>query len=624
MTIGCQDEGFPKKMIAYAPLGVKDANCTFAVFVVFLLVMYVLGISCFYHDAAACIIRDGVIVAAAEEERFTRKKHDSSLPSNAIKYCLHEAGISVEQLDAVGFYEKPLLKFERILQSALQTFPRSYEVFRKAIPIWFRDKLWIRSLIQDELKPFRGRIYFIEHHLSHAASCFLVSPFEHAAILTLDGVGEWTTTAYGVGHGNKLELTKEIRYPHSLGLLYSAFTAHLGFEVNEGEYKVMGLAAYGKPTYYDQVRSLIDIKDDGSFQLDMDYFAYHYSLHSLSPKFYEAFGPSRDPESPMEQHYADLASSLQKVVEEAMLAGATYLKRTTGLDRLCMAGGVALNSVANGRVLKEAGFEDLWIQPSAGDAGGAVGVAAYIYYTINDRPRAPEGVMSNAYLGPGYSEVEIRRFLDDYGIAYERLDEAELVRRTAGMLADDMVVGWYMGRMEFGPRALGARSILANASNPQMKDILNEKIKHREQFRPFAPAVLLEETPAWFDLDARHESPYMLLVVDVHPDKRDRLPAITHVDGSARLQTVKAEENGLYYRVIKEYFGLTGVPVIVNTSFNVRGEPIVCTPAEAYNCFSHTDMDALVMGPYVVMASSKKIIAPYPGSKKPPAEEVIV
>lgn len=586
--------------------------------------MYILGISCFYHDAAACILRDGVIVAAAEEERFTRKKHDSSLPTNAIKYCLREAGITVDQLDAVGFYEKPLLKFERILQSALQTFPKSHEVFRKAIPIWFRDKLWIRSLIQQEMKSYKGPIYFIEHHLSHAASCFLVSPFQDAAIYTCDGVGEWTTTAYGVGHGNKVELTHEIKYPHSLGLLYSAFTAHLGFEVNEGEYKVMGLAAYGKPTYYDKVRKLIDIKDDGSFQLDMSYFAYQYSLHSLSPKFLEEFGPMRNPESPMEQHYADLASSLQKVTEEAMITSTRYLKQSTGLDYLCMAGGVALNSVANGRILKESGFKDLWVQPSAGDAGGAVGVAAYIHYSIMNNPRTQDGLMRNAYLGPGYSEGEIEHFLDSYGIKYEKVAEEELVRRVARMLTSDMVVGWYMGRMEFGPRALGARSILANANSPQMKDILNEKIKHREQFRPFAPAVLLEETPGWFDLPAPYESPYMLLVVDVHPDKREKLPAITHVDGSARLQTVTAEENGLYYRVIKEYYGLTGIPVIVNTSFNVRGEPIVCTPAEAYNCFTHTDMDALILGPYIVMASAKKIIAPYPGTKKPPAEEVIV
>jgi carbamoyltransferase len=586
--------------------------------------MYVLGISCYYHDAAACLIRDGVIVAAAEEERFTRKKHDSSLPVRAIEYCLREGGITAAQLDAVGFYEKPLLKFERILQSVLQTFPQSFEVFRKAIPIWFRDKLWVRASIQEALRPYKGPVYFIEHHLSHAASSFLVSPFQEAAILTFDGVGEWTTTAYGVGRGNHLELTKEVRYPHSLGLLYSAFTAHLGFEVNEGEYKVMGLAAYGKPTYYEQVRRLIDIRDDGSFQLDMDYFAYHYSLHSLSPKFHEVFGPSRNPESPMEAHYADMASSLQKVTEEAMVAGAKYLRRTTGLDYLCMAGGVALNCVANGHILREAGFKDLWIQPSAGDAGGAVGVAAYIYYAIHDNPRKDEGFMHNAYLGPGYSEAEIKGFLDAYGIPHERCDEGELVGRVARMLADDMVVGWFMGRMEFGPRALGARSILANASNPQMKDILNEKIKHREQFRPFAPAVLLEETPNWFDLDAAHESPYMLLVADVLLDKREKLPAITHVDGTARLQTVTAEENGLYYQVIKEYFRLTGVPVIVNTSFNVRGEPIVCTPAEAYNCFSHTDMDALVLGPYVVMAESKKMIAPYPGSKKPPAAEVIV
>lgn len=584
--------------------------------------VYILGISCFYHDAAACIVRDGVIVAAAEEERFTRIKHDASLPVNAMRYCLSEAGIGPAQLDAVGFYEKPILKFERILQSTLQTFPRSHELFRKAMPIWLRDKLWVRSLIQGQLRSYKGPIYFIEHHLSHAASCFLVSPFDEAAILTLDGVGEWATATQGTGRGNKIALAREVRYPHSLGLLYSAFTAHLGFEVNEGEYKVMGLAAYGSPAYYDQVRGLIDLKDDGSFQLDMDYFAYHYSLRALSPRFYQVFGPGRHPESPMEQRYADLAASLQKVTEDVMLTNAKYMRHAGGLDYLCMAGGVALNCVANGRILREAGFKDLWIQPAAGDAGGAIGVAAYIYYAIMDNPRIAGRFMRHAYLGPGYSDAVIQSFLEAESIPYEHLEEEELVKRVAGLLAGDMVVGWFMGRMEFGPRALGARSILANAGNPQMKDILNEKIKRREQFRPFAPAVLLEEAPNWFAFEAGRESPYMLLVADVLPERRDMLPAITHVDGSARLQTVTAQENGLFYRLIREYFRLTGVPVIVNTSFNVRGEPIVCTPAEAYNCFSHTDMDALVLGSYIVM--SKKIIAPYPGSEKPPVEEVIL
>jgi carbamoyltransferase len=583
--------------------------------------MNVLGISCFYHDAAACLVQDGVVVAAAEEERFSRKKHDAGLPRHAIAYCLQEAGITVAQLDAVGFYEKPLLKFERILQSTLQHFPQSWGMFTKAMPVWFKEKLWVQTEIESVVGK-KVPLYFIDHHLSHAASAFLVSPFEEAAILTFDGVGEWTTTAYGHGKGTDVELTQEIRYPHSLGLLYSAFTAHAGFEVNEGEYKLMGLAAYGQPTYYQQVRDIVDLRDDGSFQLDMRYFAYHYSLHSMSDKFLEVFGPARSPESPMEDRYANIAASIQKVTEEIMLTGARAIRQSTGSDYLCMAGGVALNCVANGRILREAGFKDIWIQPAAGDAGGALGVASYLYHKLSGGPRTY--VMRNAYLGPAYGAAEIRAFLDSSGIPYEELDDAALVKRVGRLLAENNVIGWYQGRMEFGPRALGSRSILANASHPQMKDILNEKIKHREQFRPFAPAVLLEETPNYFDLDAQHDSPYMLLVADVHPERRALLPAITHVDGTARLQTVTAEENGLYYQVIREFFGHTGVPIIVNTSFNVRGEPIVNTPAEAYNCFSHTDMDYLALGNCLVTSAAKKIIAPYPGRKGPRVKEEVI
>ncbi|MGI8587136.1 MAG: carbamoyltransferase family protein [Chloroflexia bacterium] len=583
--------------------------------------MNVLGISCFYHDAAACLVQDGVVVAAAEEERFTRKKHDADLPRNAIAYCLKAGGITADQLDAVGFYEKPLLKFERILQSALGNFPQSWRMFTRAMPVWFQQKLWI----QTEIESVVGKkipLYFIEHHLSHAASAFLVSPFSEAGILTFDGVGEWTTTAYGHGKGTEVELTKEIRFPHSLGLLYSAFTAHAGFEVNEGEYKLMGLAAYGQPTYYQQVREIVDLRDDGSFQLDMSYFAYHYSLHSLSDKFLRVFGPVRAAESPMEDRYANIASSIQKVTEEVMLTGARYVRQTTGSDYLCMAGGVALNCVANGRILREAGFKDIWVQPAAGDAGGSLGVASYLYHKLSGAPR--NYVMRNAYLGPAYSNDEIKSFLHGAGVAYQEMGDDELVGTVGRLLAENNVIGWFQGRMEFGPRALGSRSILANASHPQMKDILNEKIKHREQFRPFAPAVLLEETPNYFALDAAHESPYMLLVADVHPQYRALLPAITHVDGTARLQTVTAEENGLYYRVIREFFGHTGVPVIVNTSFNVRGEPIVNTPAEAYNCFSHTDMDYLVLGNCLVSNAAKKIIAAYPGRKAARAKEEVI
>jgi carbamoyltransferase len=435
-------------------------------------------------------------------------------------------------------------------------------------------------------------------------------------------VGEWTTTAYGYGKGTEIELTREIKYPHSLGLLYSTFTAHAGFEVNEGEYKLMGLAAYGQPTYYQQVRDMVDLRDDGSFQLDMSYFAYHYSLHSMSDKFIEVFGPPRSPESPMEDRYANIAASIQKVTEEIMLAGARAIRQTTGSEYLCMAGGVALNCVANGRILREAGFKDIWVQPAAGDAGGALGVAAFLYHKLSGQPRSY--VMRNAYLGPAYSNDEIKRFLQSEGIAYQELSDADLVKTVGRLLAENNVIGWYHGRMEFGPRALGSRSILANASHPEMKDILNEKIKHREQFRPFAPAVLLEETPNYFALDAQHESPYMLLVADVLPERRALLPAITHVDGTARLQTVTAEENGLYYQVIREFFGHTGVPVIVNTSFNVRGEPIVNTPLEAYNCFSHTDMDYLVLGNYLVDKTAKKIIAAYAGHKGPRVKEEVI
>lgn len=583
--------------------------------------MNVLGLSCFYHDAAACLVQDGVVVAAAEEERFTRKKHDSDLPRNAIAYCLRAGGITVNDLDAVGFYEKPLLKFERILQSSLQNFPQSWRMFTRAMPVWFQKKLWIQTEIEGAVGK-KAPIYFIEHHLSHAASAFLVSPFAEAGILTFDGVGEWTTTAYGYGQGTDIELTKEIRFPHSLGLLYSTFTAHAGFEVNEGEYKLMGLAAYGQPTYYQQVRDLVDLRDDGSFQLDMRYFAYHYALHSMSDKFIEVFGPPRAAEAPMEDRYANIAASIQRVTEEVMLAGARYIRRTTGSDNLVMAGGVALNCVANGRILREAGIKDLWVQPAAGDAGGALGVAAYLYHKLSGRPRT--WTMDNAFLGPEYSNTEIKAFLQSQDIAYQELSDADLVTRVGKLLAESNVIGWFRGRMEFGPRALGSRSILANATDPNMKDILNEKIKHREQFRPFAPAVLLEETPNYFALDAAHESPYMLLVADVHPQYRAVLPAITHVDGTARLQTVTAAQNGLYYQVIREFFGHTGVPVIVNTSFNVRGEPIVNTPAEAYNCFSHTDMDYLVLGNCLVTKAAKKQIAAYAGRKTARTKEEVI
>lgn len=566
--------------------------------------MYVLGISCFYHDAAACLVRDGTIVAAAEEERFSRRKHDSGFPVHAIRYCLEEAGVGPADVDHLVFYEKPLLKFERILSSYVDTFPTSRDAFVRAMSVWFREKLWTRGLIAKQV-PWRGPVWFGEHHLSHAASAFLVSPFEEAAVITADGVGEWTTTSAGVGQGTSLELIREIRYPHSLGLLYSAFTGYLGFEVNEGEYKVMGMAAYGQPRYVDQVRRLIDVAEDGSYQLDMRYFEYHRALRSYGRRFVELFGPPRRPEAELEQRYADIAASVQAVLEDVLVRMATHLRKETGLSKLCLAGGVALNGLANTRILKEAGFDELFIQPAAGDAGGAVGAAAYFYHTVlGNRRCAP---MRHAYLGPAFSDEEIASFLARHDIPAVELSDDALVERVADLLALDHVVGWFRGRMEFGPRALGSRSILASPRRPEMKDILNEKIKHRESFRPFAPSVTLEDAPRYFELDC--ESPYMLHIPKVRPEKRAEIPAVTHTDGTARLQTVSRDVNPVYYDVIRAFERRTGVPVIVNTSFNVRGEPIVCTPQDAYDCFARTDMDELVLGNYLLDRDAKKRIA---------------
>ncbi len=575
--------------------------------------MRILGLSCFYHDAGACLLEDGRIVAAGEEERFSRKKHDSGFPELATQYCLEAGGIETEDLDYVVFYEKPLVKFERIVSSYAATFPRSRAVFVRAMQTWMSEKLWIRSHIRKKLA-YGGPILFGEHHLSHAASAFFPSPYEDAAVVTADGVGEWSTTALGIGQGLDLELTHEIRFPHSLGLLYSAFTAYLGFEVNEGEYKVMGMAAYGQPKYADEVRKLIRFADDGSFHLDMRYFGYHRSLQTLGRAFEETFGPARQPERELDPRYADLAASVQLVTEDAMLGLARQARTLSGSKNLCMAGGVALNVLANTRVLREAGFENLWVQPAAGDSGGSIGAATYLYHTVLRQER--RHVMENAYLGPSFANEEIHQLLDGLGVPYTRLDERDLAPTVARLLADGQIVGWFQGRMEFGPRALGARSILANPTEPGMKDKLNEKIKHREQFRPFAPSVLREAASTYFDFDGRDpslESPFMLLVARVRPDKQHLVPAVTHADGTARVQTVSREQNPLYYDLIEAFGKLTGVPVLVNTSFNVRGEPIVCTPAQAFNSFSHTDMDYLVMGDALVSAASKRQIAAYPG-----------
>jgi carbamoyltransferase len=557
----------------------------------------ILGISCFYHDSAAALLRDGEVVAACQEERLSRKKHDSGFPGRAVRYVLREGGISPSELDAVGFYDKPLLKFERMLSTYIATFPRSFSSFRKAMPLWIHEKLWIPSLIRKELPAYKGPILFSEHHMSHAASCFLVSPFEEAAILTVDGVGEWATASFGVGRGTEIKLFKEIRFPHSLGLLYSAFTYYLGFKVNSAEYKVMGLAPYGKPVHFERImKEMIHLNEDGSFKLNMKYFSYDHGLTMTNGAFDEFFGgPPRKPETWMAEREFDIAASVQKVCEEVVLKMVNHIHEETGLSSLCMAGGVALNCVANGRVIRETPFKKLFVQPAAGDAGGAVGVAHWIYNTLQKKPRGR--AWTHAYLGPSYKDAEIAEYLAGAGAKHEVLSDAELVQRTAKLLSEGNVVGWYQGRMEFGPRALGGRSILADPRDPKMRDTLNMKIKFREGFRPFAPSVLLDKCSEWFDHEG--DSPYMLLVAQVREGKRV-IPSVTHVDNSARIQTVTREESPLYYDLIAEFGRITGVPVVINTSFNVRGEPIVCTPRDAYLCFMRTNMDYLVLGHHLL------------------------
>ncbi len=567
--------------------------------------MYILGISAFYHDAAAALVKDGKLVAAASEERFSRKKHDERFPFHAIDFCLGTEKISVKDLDYVAFYDKPFIKFERLLLTYLSYFPRGIKSFLTAMPIWLKQKLWTKIVIQKELG-FEKEILFCDHHLSHAASAFLVSPFEEAAILTLDGVGEWSTATHGIGKGTDITLMQEIRFPHSLGLLYSAFTYYLGFRVNSAEYKVMGLAPYGKPTYYDKVRELVDIRDDGSFMLNMKYFEYPYGLRMTNGHFDRLFGgPPRVPESRLTQREFDIAASIQAVTDEIMVKAANHLHKETGSKNLCLAGGVALNCVANGKILRETPFEHLFIQPAAGDAGGALGAAFYLYNTILRNPRS--FVMEDAYYGPEYGREEIKQFLDKHGIPYTELTREVLVKRVAELIDQQHVVGWFQGRMEFGPRALGSRSILADPRDPKMKDTLNLKIKLREGFRPFAPTVLEERVADYFEF--KGASPFMLLVAQVREDKRV-IPSVTHVDGSARLQTISRTSNPLYYDLISEFEKQTGLPVIINTSFNVRGEPIVCTPLDAYRCFLRTKMDDLVMGPFLLSKADKHPDAP--------------
>ena len=568
--------------------------------------IYILGISCYYHDSSAALLKDGAVVAAAQEERFTRKKHDTSFPINAVNYCLRSHNITIKDIGYIGFYEKPLLKFERVLHQHLESFPKSFKTFLGSMPSWLNEKLRVMRKVRKALK-YRGDVFFIEHHLAHAASSFLVSPFEEAAIVTADGVGEWTTTAYGKGRSNEIELYREIRFPHSIGLLYSAITAYLGFSVNNSEYKVMGLSAYGnmdKKTneYYEKLRNVIDIKDDGSFRLDMGYFRYHYADRMPSKRLCALLGGKiRKPESEVSKRHKDIAAAVQLITEEAMTKILSHAHRETGCDNLVLAGGVALNSVYNGKILRSTKFKRVWIQPDAGDGGTSIGAACYAYNSILGKKR--NFIFDNAYLGPEYSEKELRKFLEKNSIKYSEFrSDKELVKETAKLIHENHVVGWFQLGMEWGPRALGARSILSNACNPKMQEILNLKVKHREKFRPFAPAVCEDDALKYFDCDIPIPEPtsYMLMVYPIKREFHKKIPAVTHIDGSGRLQTVKRSQNPGYYDLIKEFGKLSGIPIIVNTSFNIRGEPIVCTPHDAYKCMMGTGIDCLVMGRFLI------------------------
>jgi len=582
----------------------------------------ILGISAFYHDSAACLVRDGNIVAAAQEERFTRVKHDSGFPGHAVKYCLQEGGIPAQKLDYVAFYDKPFLKFWRLIESYISEAPRGYKSFLESIPLWIKKKLWIKSLIREELG-WEGPILFPDHHASHAASAFFPSPFQKAAILTIDGVGEWTTASYGLGEGPSVKILADLEFPHSLGLLYSAFTYYTGFKVNSGEYKMMGLAPYGVPRFKDAImKNLIDLCEDGSFRMNMNYFDFNAGTKMTSSLFDTLFeGPPRKPESKITQREMDIARSAQEVTEEIMLRMARHLQKETGAEYLCLAGGVALNCVGNGRLLKEGPFRDLWIQPAAGDAGGALGAALFVWHQHLGNPRTAGGSMDSqkgSYLGPEFPDREIKAFLEKNSIPHRRLEDDELISTAADLMINENVIGWFQGRMEFGPRALGNRSIIGDARSSRMQAVLNLKIKFRESFRPFAPTVLEERISDYFDLD--RPSPYMLLVAQVRADRiraltpeeqalkgfdqlhtiRSEIPAITHVDFSARVQTVNRETNPRYWKLIKTFEEKTGCAVIINTSFNVRGEPIVCTPEDAWRCFMRTRMDYLFLGNYIL------------------------
>jgi carbamoyltransferase len=597
----------------------------------------ILGVSAFYHDSAAALVVDGRIVAAAQEERFTRKKHDPAFPLHAAQFCLQQAGLQPGDLDYIAFYEKPLVKFERLLETYLAFAPSGFGSFLMAIPVWLKEKLWQnRSLKQAIPGADRAKLIFTEHHESHAASAFFPSPFEEAAILTLDGVGEWCTTTWGVGRGNRLELKQQITFPHSLGLLYSAFTYHCGFKVNSGEYKLMGLAPYGRPVYADLIRKhLIDIRPDGSFWMDMQYFNYCQGLTMTSKAFSRLFDmPPRKPESQLEQKHMDMAASIQLVTEEIVLKIAGHVHQQTGLKNLVLAGGVALNCVANGRLLREGPFDDIWVQPASGDAGGAVGAATFVWHQLLQQERRPSGgdFQFGSLLGPQYDNAGIEQFLRSANVKYQRFaDEGSLIERVGSLLTEEKVVGWFQGRMEYGPRALGSRSIIGDPRSPKMQSVMNLKIKYRESFRPFAPIVLRESASEWFQIAPQHESPYMLIVADVLEERqvpltveqqrvmaessdlcervnvpRSAVPAVTHVDYSARLQTVDNIRNPRLHRLLSDFLRRTGCPILVNTSFNVRGEPIVCTPEDAFRCFMSTEMDVLVLEDCVVLKAENE------------------
>ncbi|PIN98975.1 MAG: hypothetical protein COT90_01755 [Candidatus Diapherotrites archaeon CG10_big_fil_rev_8_21_14_0_10_31_34] len=567
---------------------------------------YVLGISCYYHDSSAALLKDGTIVAAAEEERFTRIKHDSSFPMNAIEYCLKQENITIKEINFIGFYEKPLIKYERILSQIIETFPLSLKIFLKNMPSWLTEKLKVVETIKKKLK-YKGNIFFIEHHLAHAASCFLVSPFEKAAIFTIDGVGEWTTTSYGTGNKNQIHLMKEIKFPNSIGLLYSTITGYLGFKVNNSEFKVMGLSAFGntdKKTnpYYKKLEKVIEIKEDGSYKLNLDYFSFHYADKMPSKKLCKLLdGKIRKPGTELTEKHKDIAAALQLITEEVITKILNQVYNETKCENIVLAGGVALNSVSNGKILKNTQFKNIWIQPAASDAGTSIGTANYIFNSILGNKRNYE--MTNAFLGPEFSTQEIKNFFEENKIKYSEFkNEKEIIKTTAKLIYENKIVSWFQGRMEFGPRALGNRSILANPCNPEMQNILNKKVKHREPFRPFAPAVCSEDASKYFEVDNPIPKPtdFMLMVYPVKKEFKKKLPAVTHINGTARPQTINREQNNLYYDLIKEFGKLSGISVLVNTSFNVNGEPIVCTPLDAFNCMMRTGIDFLVIDKFLV------------------------